>query len=341
MKTAVAKACLSVSVAIACSAQVVPSGSIIGRVVDQDGSPIESAQVHAELHGVPMAMAIRYVETDREGSFTIDRLSFGAYDVNGNKEKDGYPETNWALYAEKPLATTNISAEQPTAHVVLHFGQKAGVIIGSVRDAVTGKPLNSGFRISRDEAHWISSSAPAEFRFLIPSNVRVDLEVSASGYSTWRYNQAFRGSQLILASGEEKRLDIVLERDHDPSRRQSKFLIPAGYTGWVLLEFNVKGAPSVGEEVGARIFKFPAGGRLKTSSSGPDGESNNTYFYYAADGSITEISSDYWNDEGMLWGEYPGSAHGEMCFWGFFIGTHEQYEKQKNEYLKGVDKLCQ
>jgi hypothetical protein len=43
----------------------------------------------------------------------------------------------------------------------------------------------------------------------------------------------------------------------------------------------------------------------------------------------------------MLWGEYSGSAHGETCFFGFFVGTHEQYEKQKNEYLKGVDNLCQ
>jgi hypothetical protein len=124
--------------------------------------------------------------------------------------RNRYPETDWALYAEKPAATANISAEQPTAHVVLRFGPKAGVIIGSVRDAVTGKPLNSAFRISRDQAHWISSSAPAEFRFLIPSNVPVELEVSASGYRTWRYIQAFRGSQLILRSGEEKRMDIVL-----------------------------------------------------------------------------------------------------------------------------------
>jgi hypothetical protein len=25
----------------------------------------------------------------------------------------------------------------------------------------------------------------------------------------------------------------------------------------------------------------------------------------------------------------------------FLVGTHEQYEKQKNEYLKGVNKPCQ
>lgn len=184
------------------------------------------------------------------------------------------------------------------------------MIVGSVRDAVTGKPLNSAFRISRDEPHWISSSAPAEFRFLIPSNVPVELEVSASGYSTWRYIRAFRGSRLILESGEEKRLDIVLEREYDRSRGESKFLIPAGYIGWVLLEFNVKEASSAAEEGGARIFKFPTGGRLKTSSSGPDEGSNNTYFYYTEDGSLTDISADYWNDNGMIWGEHPTSVHG-------------------------------
>lgn len=88
VKKALAKVFLLVSVTVASSAQVVPpTGSIIGRVVDQNGSPIESARVHAELHGVPMSMAIQYVETDREGSFTIDRLSFGEYDVTAIKRR--------------------------------------------------------------------------------------------------------------------------------------------------------------------------------------------------------------------------------------------------------------
>jgi Family of unknown function (DUF6843)/Carboxypeptidase regulatory-like domain len=342
MKNAVAKAVVLLFVTLASSAKLAAAkGAIRGRVIDQDGNPIAGANVHAELHGVPMAKAIQFVQTDSAGLFTIDRLDFGTYDVNGEKEEDGYPETHWALYADKPAASATVSAEKPTAEVELKFGPKAAVIVGSVRDAVTGKPLNSAFEIARDKNGSISTSAPPEFRFLIPSNTPVELEVSAPGYATWRYNEAFRGSSLNLLAADERRLDIVLEPAPDASRKPSKFLLPAGYVGWLLLEYGVNGAPPVPEESGANVFEFPSSGRLKTSSSGPVDGAPNSYFYYSKDGSVVAISSDYWNGNGMIWGEHPGTAHGQTCMFGFFVGTREEYERRKHDGEKGIARFCQ
>jgi hypothetical protein len=169
----------------------------------------------------------------------------------------------------------------------------------------------------------------------------LEIEVSAPGYATWRYSEAFRGSSLDLPAADNGRLDIVLQPAPDASRKASKFLLPAGYIGWVLLEYGVNGAPPVPEESGANIFKVPSSGRLKTSSSGPVDGAPNSYFYYSKDGSLVAISSDYWNGNGMIWGEYPGSANGQLCMFGFFVGTHEEYEKRKHEAAKGIARFCQ
>lgn len=328
-------------IAIGSSGQVASSkGSIRGKVVDDGGSPVVGAKVHAELHGAPMGKAIRFVETDGVGSFIIEQLDFGTYDVNGGKEEDGYPQTDWSLYADRPAAAAILTIEKPVADVVLKFGPKAAVIMGSVRDAVTGKPLNSTFKLSRDESRWISTSAPPEFRFLIPSNTAIDVEVSASGYKRWRYDEAFPDSRLALPSASETRLEIQLTAapcDSKPSR----LLVPSGYVGWVLLESGVSGAPPAAEESDANIFKFPNNGRLKTSTSGPVEGADTAYFYYSADDSLTAISSDYRNGNGMIWGEYSAYAHGQRCMFGFFVGGREEYEKRKNESQIGVSKPCQ
>jgi hypothetical protein len=325
------------------SAQVALSQGVIrGKVIDENGVPLVGAQVHAELHGVPMGKAIRYVQSNGDGSFVIDRLDFGTFDVNGGKEQDGYPQSDWSLYADKALATVTISLERPTADVVLRLGPKAATLVGAVRDQVTGKPMNSAFLIRRSENRWVSTSAPPDFHFLIPSDTPIDVEVSAPGYKTWRYADEFGGgSPLQLQSATEKRLEVELTPATDGSKRASKFLVPEGYVGWLLLEFNVKNAPVVPVESDMDVYTFPGFGRLKTSSSGPVDGAPHGYFYYSQDGSVSAVPLDYRKGRGMVWGEYSGSAKGEMCMFGFFVGNHEEYEKRRDDSQKGVDRPCQ
>ena len=323
------------------SAQVaISQGVIRGKVIDENGVLLVGAHVHAELHGVPMAKAIRYVQTGGDGSFVIDRLDFGTFDVNVGKEQDGYPQSDWSLYADKAAATVTISLERPTADVILKIGPKAATLVGTVRDAVTGKPLNSTFLIRRSEKRWISTSAPPDFHFLIPPDTPIDVEVSAPGYKTWCYTDEV-GSPLQLQSAVEKRFEIELTPAPDGSKRASKFLVPEGYIGWLLLEFNVKSAPVVPEESDTDVYTFPGSGRLKTSSSGPVDGAPHGYFYYSQDGSLSAIPMDYTTGRGMIWGEYSGSAKGQMCMFGFFVGSHEEYEKRRDDSQKGVDQPCQ
>src|SRR5579863_4731267 len=73
---------------------------------------------------------------DDQGKFVIDRLAFGRYAVYGSKEEEQYQDPGHFSIIDPPRVT--ISAEQPVGTVVVTFGPKAGLISGTVRNAVTG-----------------------------------------------------------------------------------------------------------------------------------------------------------------------------------------------------------
>jgi hypothetical protein len=108
---------------------------------------------------------------------------------------------------------------------------------------------------------------------------------------------------------------------HDQQDRRREYLLPAGYTGWCMVEYSVGDAPPLPYRGGATIVPIPAGGYLTTSSVAdlrPD--EGSYYFYVSPDGSVrTSVAA---------WGKRGGSrkgAAGRLCEW-FFVGTRRQYE---------------
>jgi len=314
------------------SSLVAQNGVIQGTVLDEVGRPLQGAKVHAELHGVLVAKAIRYVESDEKGTFAIDRLAYGTYDVSGQKEEDGYPDSSFSFYTDKPVATSAvISPEHPAATVALKLGPKAGVITGTVRDALTGKPIPASFMLRASSKRWMGTSQPSKFRVLIPSATDISVEVSSAGYKTWVYDGSGSDSRpLRLEPGSEMRLDIRLEAAFDKSVEAVRFLIPQGFVGWLRLECNDKSAQPSPLEGSSRIFRFTSGSVLATSSPCPQDGAAQEYVYYTEGGSITPVPSDYWNNNGFIWGQYSGFRGGERRMYGFFVGTKEQFEKQPN-----------
>lgn len=54
--------------------------------MDEKGEPVVAAKVNASLvDGRPMSSLIRYVETDANGHFMVDRLELGRYRVFAQK----------------------------------------------------------------------------------------------------------------------------------------------------------------------------------------------------------------------------------------------------------------
>jgi Carboxypeptidase regulatory-like domain len=316
--------------AVSLSAQTTAeTGVIEGRVVDRDGTPVKAAKVNAELTGTPMAKAIRYVTADEAGTFLIDRLAFGTYEVFGMKEEEGFANTYWFSSVEAPRVT--ISAQQPSGNVLLMFGPKAGVIAGMVRDARTGKPVLAGFTVRRLSDSWfLSRSQLPNFRIFVPASTDVSLEVESPSYRTWAYmNPTSNSRELRLEPGGQMHLDITLIPQPDESRI-ARILVPEGYRGQLQLDCDIKDQPQVPQETGAKVFKFSSGGKLRTSSFCPRPGSENVYYSYSIDGSMREVSDNYWNGRGMIWGEYTVFRGGELRGFGFFVGTEEEYVKTRS-----------
>ncbi len=160
--------------------------------------------------------------SDDSGQFVIEGLEPGTYDVFGESDAAGYPNTAISFYSTKEPTRVVLGSDSPTARVVLNLGPRAGVLSGTVIDKFTGKAI-----VSRHALHFIVKRAsnpedsilfggPAKFRWLIPPAVEVTLEVTAEGYKAWSYTDPSNPSQLLplrLESGEQKSLDIELEPD--------------------------------------------------------------------------------------------------------------------------------
>src|SRR5580704_841536 len=71
-------------------------------------------------------------------------------------------------------------------------------------------------------------------------------------------------------------IDLVFHR-----RPPERFLIPAGYTGWVRVEFRQKNAPPLPTEDGRLLLKLDEHGTLQTSSDPQSGHGKDDFFYYA------------------------------------------------------------
>ena len=248
------------------------------------------------------------------------------------KEEDGYGGMFWSFFNDKPLPEVQISAQTRIADVVVSLGPKAGILTGTIRDAVTGKPISAGFYFVqvKDRTKGMGTGAAPDFRVLIPSSEDIEVKVSAPGYDTWVYPGPNLAPQpLRMEPGSEAHVDILLSRTPNTDIPISKFLIPDGYVGWLRVAHDVGCASPVPVESGTTIFRFTGTNVLETSSPMPDTAAERRYFYYSTDGSERDLAADYQNGNGMIWLETLGSRGGKMRMFMFFVGSQEQSKSQR------------
>jgi hypothetical protein len=117
--------------------------------------------------------------------------------------------------------------------------------------------------------------------------------------------------------------DLVFHR-----RPPERFLIPAGYRGWVRVDFRQKDAPRLPVEDGRLLLKLNEQGRLQTSSDPLAGHGKDDFFYYSGD-RRTQLSNAGVCKGGMVWQvetmvDEPSSTPFER----FFVGTEGQYRHE-------------
>jgi hypothetical protein len=103
--------------------------------------------------------------------------------------------------------------------VNIRMGPKAGILVGTVADSITGAPLNPvvEFRWVSDPNNFLFGSGVvnSKYRVLVPSDRDVTMKVWDSGYKCWYYPgtaDRSHGKPVHLKPGEEEKVDIRLQR---------------------------------------------------------------------------------------------------------------------------------
>jgi hypothetical protein len=87
------------------------------------------------------------------------------------------------FYSDGNFQTATLSAKHPATTVVIRLGPKAGVLIGTVRDAITGATLYPCLELRRPNGNFLSGSGliKANFRVLLPSETEVTVKMWLDG----------------------------------------------------------------------------------------------------------------------------------------------------------------
>jgi hypothetical protein len=199
-------------------------GKIEGIVMYEDGRPAKGATVSAFPLGQILAAKIPSADTDEAGHFQINHLWFGELSVSAKKEDEGYPETNSGFYSDSKIAPITLSLSHPLATDTILLGPKAGILVGTVADAVSGAPLDPcvDFHRAPDQNNFLSGTGlvNAKYRVLVPSDRDVTMKIWHEGYLPWYYpgaNHKSEAQPVRLKSGEERTLHIRLQPGNDAS----------------------------------------------------------------------------------------------------------------------------
>jgi hypothetical protein len=117
-------------------------------------------------------------------------------------------------------------------------------------------------------------------------------------------------------------LDLLLHR-----RPPSLFLIPAGYVGWVRIEYQISSAPPLPREGKHQLVRLDRNGSAQTSSHLPEGWAHDQYFYESGQGRRA-LSNAGWCKGGMIWGEAVGKDQGSATSQTFFVGSEDQFRME-------------
>ena len=206
------------------SRQVTKVGfEVEGRVINAAGEAVAGAKVFVESDDSEARIAMGV--SDKEGNFSIRLRQVGNYTVYGSKEEDGYPLTVSGFHQQVPLdqiAKLRITEPKTVQNVILHLGQSAATVEGTIADSITDQKVRKAtitlrcadnpellYRTSTDSAH------PGTFKVVVPTEP-FTMTVESPGYDVWTYgddgNRVKIPRAMKLNRGELKKLQVALRK---------------------------------------------------------------------------------------------------------------------------------
>ncbi len=184
-------------------------GGITGLVLTSDGEPARGAKpCTLARSGNNTTINCRGI-VDVDGRFTIEHLSVGTYQVFAINEAEGYSIEN-----QTPGQEIAIVADQPWPNVTVRLGKRGGILVGSITDRFTGKPIKGQILYTAVDRNGDGGSmfVDGQFNVVVPPDCDVLVVAMAKGYKCWIYADGVSPRPVLrLASGERKLVNIQLE----------------------------------------------------------------------------------------------------------------------------------
>src|SRR5207247_2541157 len=112
-----------------------------------------------------------------------------------------------------------------------------------------------------------------------------------------------------------------------PLRAPAVFEIPAGYRGWVEIDFERSDCQPLPKRDGHLVLSITPEGTLCTSSKFEEGWARDKYYYAGTPRRKLEVTG--WSEGGLIWaGTYTGKGDGRSKdrYYRFFVGTEAEYK---------------
>ena len=203
------------------------AGLIDGIVTYEDGNPVKGATVYAVPLGRPIGAIIPHGDSDETGQFAvrIPASWFGKFAVVAKKEDEDYPDMSQQFYSDGEFKTVTLTSSKTAETVMIRLGPKAGVLLGTVADALSNAPLSPcvEFRRASEPSNFLSASGlvKPKYKLLIPSDTDILVKISLDGYKTWYYPGTVEkeARQVVrLKPGEERTVNIRLQPDAEDAK---------------------------------------------------------------------------------------------------------------------------
>jgi hypothetical protein len=190
------------------------NGTISGTVLDGRGQVAEDAQICLSVTSRNGTSSTEIqtsctTSTNKYGQFQIEHLKIGTYTVFA---KDAADQSS---IEDEKGQTVTLTATAPYTNLTMRL-KTGGILLGSVTDAVSGKPVEQ-FRVQYEpldeEGGGTAFANHGHFRTVVPVATDLVVIVTAPGYKGWVYTDSENSSRptLRVASGEQKQLEIQLD----------------------------------------------------------------------------------------------------------------------------------
>lgn len=137
-------------------------GLIDGIVTYEDKKPVKGATVYAQPMGRPTSGITPHANKDETGYFAIHISPswFGKFAVGAEKLDESYLNMTNQFYSDGKFESVVLTSRNRTVTVIIRLGPKAGILLGTVADAVTGVPLNPcvEFRRAKNPGNFLAGT---------------------------------------------------------------------------------------------------------------------------------------------------------------------------------------